>query len=144
MYFLLPLCSPLKVYCLQQAVDFFSSMCVGQNGQDQEEDGWGQGGANGHLVAGGHSSGLMIPRNHLLGGFQSQSKDRCCFSNSGITVERGKYVSCDTACAILQGSFISRIQRWAPWSLNTIKLQNNFWEESPWLLWLLLNSQKYP
>ena len=28
MYFLLPLCSLLKVYCLQQAADVFSSVCV--------------------------------------------------------------------------------------------------------------------
>lgn len=69
---------------------------------------WG-GGANGHLLAGGHLSSLMILRNHLPDSFKSQSRDRCCFSNSGITVERGKYVPCDCECAGLQGLFILRI-----------------------------------
>lgn len=81
----------------------------------------GGGGANGHLVAGGLFSGLTTLRNHLPGSSKSQSRDRCCFSNSGITVERGKYVLYAWVCAVLQGFFILRIQRWAPWSLNTIK-----------------------
>lgn len=69
---------------------------------------WG-GGANRHLLAGGHFSSLMILRNHLPGSFKSQSRDRYCFSNSGITVERGKCVLCDCECAILQGFFILMI-----------------------------------
>lgn len=68
----------------------------------------GGGGANGHLLAAGHFSSLMILRNHLPGSFKSQSRDRYCFSNSGITVERGKYV-CDCEWAGLQGLFILRI-----------------------------------
>lgn len=60
-------------------------------------------------MAGGYFSGLTILRNHLPGSFKSQSRDRCCFSNSGTTVKRGKYVSCDGVCAVLEVFFIPRI-----------------------------------
>lgn len=109
MYFLLPLCSLLKVYCLQQAADFFSPVCVKCRsewiGLERRWMGWGRG--NGHSVAGGHISGLTTLRNHLPGSVKSQSRDRYCFSNSGITAKRGKYAARD--CAVLQGFFIGRI-----------------------------------
>lgn len=82
----------------------------------------GGGGAKGHLVAGGHFSGLMTPRNHLPGSFKSQSRDRCCFSNSGITVGRGKYVLCDCVWVLYFRDSLLQESRDSSIVFNIIKL----------------------